>query len=41
MGCTVDLCIADDDEPSHVSWHPCAYIPSFGLVIRQRPAKLL
>jgi len=28
MGCTLDLCIADDDEPSHVSWHPCAYIPS-------------
>jgi CBS domain containing-hemolysin-like protein len=41
MGCTLDLCIADDDEPSHVSGHPYAYIPSFGLVIRQRLAKLL
>ena len=40
MRCTLDLCIADEDEPSHVSGHPCANIPSFGLFTRQRPAKL-
>ena len=39
--CTMDLCEAYDDGPSHVSWRLCAYIPSFGLFIRQRPAKLL
>ena len=37
----MDLCVAYDDVPSHVSGHLCAYIPSFGLVIRQRLAKLL
>jgi len=37
----MDLCVTYDDVPSHVSWHQCAYIPSFGLVIRQRLAKLL
>ena len=37
----MDLCEAYDDVPSHVSWRLCANIPSFGLFIRQRPAKLL
>jgi len=37
----LDLCVADEDEPSHVSGHPCANISSFDLFIRQRPAKLL
>ncbi|KAF0993817.1 hypothetical protein BJQ97_00442 [Geobacillus sp. TFV-3] len=36
----LDLRIADEDEPSHVSGRLGANIPSFGLVIRRRPAKL-
>ncbi|MGZ0085710.1 hypothetical protein ACWNXI_09075 [Caldibacillus thermoamylovorans] len=36
-----DLRVADEDEPSHVSGRLGANIPSFGLVIRRRPAKLL
>jgi len=37
----LDLRVADEDEPSHVSGRLRANIPSFGLVIRRRPAKLL
>lgn len=39
--CTLDLCVAYDDGPSHVSRRLSAYIPSFGLFIRQRLAMLL
>ena len=31
MRCTMDLCVAYDDLPSHGSGHLSAYIPSFGL----------